>query len=57
MELMTLIQHNRIFRTEKEAKFERERVKFQIFMDREFAKNSDPIDWEDEDQIRCPIYD
>lgn len=45
----------RIFQTREETEFEAERQKFKRFMEREFAENSDLIDWEDERQNKWYI--
>ena len=55
----SVIEHNRVFQTREEAEFEAERQKFMLYMEREFARNSNPIDWGDTNQrkwyILCDI--
>lgn len=46
----------RIFQTREETEFEIKRKKFLLYMEREFAENSDPIDWEDNNQEKWYIY-
>lgn len=51
----SIIEHNRVFQTREEATFEADRQKFILYMEREFARNSDPIDWEDGNQDKWYI--
>ena len=51
-----VIERSRVFKTEEEAKFEAERQNFLLYMERQFAKNSDPIDWADERQRKWYIF-
>ena len=51
----SMIEHNRVFPTREEAEFEVERQKFMRNMEREFARNSDPIDWGDINQRKWNI--
>ena len=51
----SIIEHNRVFQTREEAEFEAERQKFMLYMEREFARNSDPIDWGDINQRKWNI--
>lgn len=46
----SLVEHTRVFQTREEAEFEAERQKFMLYMERAFAKTSDPIDWKNDNQ-------
>ena len=54
-ETLKIIEFQKVFKTKEEAEFEVEKRKFLLFMEREFIRNSDEIDWEDENQDKYSI--
>ena len=55
-ETLKIIEFQKVFKTRVEAEFEIEKRKFLLFMGREFIRNSDEMDWEDENQDKYFIY-
>ena len=51
-----ILEFQKVFKTKEEAEFEIEKRKFLLFMEREFIRNSDEIDWEGYDQEKYFIY-
>ena len=49
-QVIKILEFQKVFKTRAEAEFEAEKRKFLLFMEREFIRNSDEIDWEDENQ-------
>lgn len=49
------IEYTKVFRTKEEAEFERDKVKFLRFMERDFENNSGVIDWKNYKQLKYYI--
>ena len=55
---MEIMEIAKVFKTKEEAEFERDKQKFLLFMEREFIRNSDDIDWKNGTQQKYYlIYD
>ena len=53
---MEIMEIAKVFKTKEEAEFERDKQKFLLFMEREFIRNSDVLDWENVHQNRYAIF-
>ena len=55
-EVENILKIQQVYRTRAEAEFARDKAIFLEFMRKEFLRNSDEIDWEDDNQTKCDIY-
>jgi|SRR5690554_3035416 len=51
-----ILKHTEVYRTEKEAKFARDKRAFKVKMKRDFSENSDEIDWGNGNQVKYFLY-
>src|SRR5690554_6097946 len=51
-----ILKHNVVYRTKEEAEFARDERAFKVKMKRDFAENSDEIDWGNGNQNKYYMY-